>query len=454
MDEKQLYDEFLSIINESHPGLTFEEYRDCCIFLLFYQYLCLKYDKELEDQYKLGEMVRLAVRGKLQMPSFLRFMENASGFLHLNCPQFNLMEASFLKKVSEIKLSEKKKSYARFIRKLIKKVDRFECDELLLKDYPDLFRKLIIEFSRMKKSTYISETVLKLFEMFFQDSGREERKIFLPEFQYGILLESVSKKCKKPEIYGYDNNIEYIELLRIYAYMTGLTEDQVHLFREEEWEKADDLENQFDVIAVYQPEGVEDGILLSSAEPLKEKDLLTSKSKGEFPYLLSALPLLKEDGALVAVLPSALLYREGKEQQIRKILVDELGCLDTVMLLPDSLFQSVGQDEVLMYLKKGRNRSETMFFDCAKYDFEEDGFPKIEKAWRDGETIPGLCSKVEVETIRENDYNLNLPRYIMQTKKSITVDVAAKRRRIQEIDQELQEIEGKISMYRRDLGGL
>lgn len=454
MDEKQLYDEFLSIINESHPGLTFEEYRDCCIFLLFYQYLCLKYDKELEDQYKLGEMVRLAVRGKLQMPSFLRFMENASGFLHLNCPQFNLMEASFLKKVSEIKLSEKKKSYARFIRKLIKKVDRFECDELLLKDYPDLFRKLIIEFSRMKKSTYISETVLKLFEMFFQDSGREERKIFLPEFQYGILLESVSKKCKKPEIYGYDNNIEYIELLRIYAYMTGLTEDQVHLFREEEWEKADDLENQFDVIAVYQPEGVEDGILLSSAEPLKEKDLLTSKSKGEFPYLLSALPLLKEDGALVAVLPSALLYREGKEQQIRKILVDELGCLDTVMLLPDSLFQSVGQDEVLMYLKKGRNRSETMFFDCAKYDFEEDGFPKIEKAWRDGETIPGLCSRVEVETIRENDYNLNLPRYIMQTKKSITVDVAAKRRRIQEIDQELQEIEGKISMYRRDLGGL
>ena len=454
MDEKQLYDEFLSIINESHPGLTFEEYRDCCIFLLFYQYLCLKYDKELEDQYKLGEMVRLAVRGKLQMPSFLRFMENASGFLHLNCPQFNLMEASFLKKVSEIKLSEKKKSYARFIRKLIKKVDRFECDELLLKDYPDLFRKLIIEFSRMKKSTYISETVLKLFEMFFQDSGREERKIFLPEFQYVILLESLSKKCKKPQINGYDNNIEYIELLRIYAYMTGLTEDQVHLFREEEWEKADDLENQFDVIAVYQPEGVEDGILLSSAEPLKEKDLLTSKSKGEFPYLLSALPLLKEDGALVAVLPSALLYREGKEQQIRKILVDELGCLDTVMLLPDSLFQSVGQDEVLMYLKKGRNRSETMFFDCAKYDFEEDGFPKIEKAWRDGETIPGLCSKVEVETIRENDYNLNLPRYIMQTKKSITVDVAAKRRRIQEIDQELQEIEGKISMYRRDLGGL
>ena len=44
MDEKQLQYEFLSILSESHPGLTFEEYRDSCVFLLFYQYLCLKYD--------------------------------------------------------------------------------------------------------------------------------------------------------------------------------------------------------------------------------------------------------------------------------------------------------------------------------------------------------------------------------------------------------------------------
>ena len=75
MDEKQLNYEFMSILSESHPGLTFEEYRDSCIFLLFYQYLCLRYDDKLEDSYKLEAMVRLAIRGKLQMPSFLQFME-------------------------------------------------------------------------------------------------------------------------------------------------------------------------------------------------------------------------------------------------------------------------------------------------------------------------------------------------------------------------------------------
>ena len=51
MDEKQLQYEFLSILSESHPGLTFEEYRDSCVFLLFYQYLCLKHGDSLEEVY-------------------------------------------------------------------------------------------------------------------------------------------------------------------------------------------------------------------------------------------------------------------------------------------------------------------------------------------------------------------------------------------------------------------
>ena len=74
MDEKQLHYEFMSIPGESHPGLTFEEYRDTCVFLLFYHYLCLRFDDRLDDAYKLDAMVRMAVRGKLQLPSFLRFI--------------------------------------------------------------------------------------------------------------------------------------------------------------------------------------------------------------------------------------------------------------------------------------------------------------------------------------------------------------------------------------------
>ena len=116
MDEKQLQYEFLSILSESHPGLTFEEYRDSCVFLLFYQYLCLKHGDSLEEAYKPGELVKMAIRGKLQVASFLKFMESASSFLHLLNKDFQLTEFSCYKSLERVHCLEKQKSYARFFR--------------------------------------------------------------------------------------------------------------------------------------------------------------------------------------------------------------------------------------------------------------------------------------------------------------------------------------------------
>lgn len=136
MDEKQLHYEFMSIPGESHPGLTFEEYRDACVFLLFYHYLCLRYDQKLEDCYKLEAMVRMAVRGKLQLPSFLRFIEAVSPFLHLASGRFQLTDFSFYRNLTRMQSTEKQKSYARFVRKLIKKMNLWDNDALLLEKYP------------------------------------------------------------------------------------------------------------------------------------------------------------------------------------------------------------------------------------------------------------------------------------------------------------------------------
>ena len=79
-------------------------------------------------------------------------------------------------------------------------------------------------------------------------------------------------------------------------------------------------------------------------------------SKGELPFLLSAFSMLKEDGVLAAILPGALLYREGKESQLRRFLVSEKNGLDLVMLLPDHILQTAGQKEVLLLLRKNRPR--------------------------------------------------------------------------------------------------
>ena len=454
MDEKQRKYQFMTVLSESHPGLTFEEYRDSCIFLLFYHYLCLRFDEEMEENYKLHMMVRMAVRGKLQMDSFLRFIENASAYLYALCPEFNLTDFSFYKSLLEVETQEKQKSYARFIRKLIKKMDSWGVEEDLLQLYPACFEALMIEFSNMKKETGIPENILALYDMFCEkDHAEKSRKVFQPEFRYGSLLRRLLSDCQDPFYCGYEISEDYIELMRILCYLHGISPDNYYFSNPKEWIRQKRFLGQMDTVCVYKPEGVEAGSFLSAGEENASiKSLLQTKTKGELPFLLSAFPLLREDGDVIAIMPSSLLYREGRENQIRRYLVDDLNCLDTVLLLPDSIFPSIGQQEVFLYLKKNRDHEEVMFFDCSSLEsFDENTLKEIRKSWKGRKSVSGFCRCADREEISKNDYNLNLPRYIKKPMGIEIIDIDTKRKRIEEIGRELKEINERIEMYRRDL---
>lgn len=453
MDEKQLNYEFLSIPGESHPGLTFEEYRDACAFLLFYHYLCLRFDDKLEDSYKLDALVRMAIRGKLQIPSFLRFMENASSFIHLAGGIFSLTEFSFYRNLTKMQSTEKQKSYARFVRKLIKKMNLWDCNTLLLEQYPVLFEKLMKAFAAMKKDTSFSDEMLSLYSLFFSQSCPCPKRIFVPDFAYGILFHSLTDQFEQSDISGYDSHEGYREILKMICYMRGMSESVVHVYDKPQWERASETAEKFDAIGIFLPEGAESGMMMAkNVQAQRLMDKIGPIAKGELPFLLSAYTMLNERGVLAAVLPGALLYREGKESQLRRFLVNEENALDMVMLLPDHIVQTAGQKEVLLFLRKNRLQEDVMFFDCSEVeDFRKEQLHTIALAWKERKTIPGFCSRVEQADMEKNDFNLNLPRYIMKTVKVAKVDIEAKKKRMEEIDRELEEIEKRISMYKRDL---
>ncbi len=453
MDEKQLHYEFMSILGESHPGLTFEEYRDTCVFLLFYHYLCLRFDDKLDDCYKLDTMVCMAIRGKLQLPSFLRFIEEVSPFLHLASGHFQLTDFSFYRNLTKIQSTEKQKSYARFVRKMIKKMNLWGSGRLLLEKYPAFFEELLKAFASMKKETYISEEVLRLYRLFFSAGSASFRRIIVPEFTYGILYRCMADTPQGLDIFGYDNREGYREILKIVGFMREVPESSLHVYDWKEWAEESMSAKKFNAIGIYMPEGVDAGSLMAdNRESQKIKEQIGAISKGELPFLLSAFSMLEEDGILAAILPGALLYREGKESQLRRFLTSEINGLDMVMLLPDHILQAAGQKEVLLLLRKNRSRKDVMFFDCSEIEnFGEELLHTIEIAWIERKTVPGFCSRVEQQKLEQNDFNLNLPRYIVKNVKVTKIDIDARKKRIAEIDRELEEIEERIAMYKRDL---
>lgn len=452
MDEQQLHYEFLSIPGESHPGLTFEEYRDTCVFLLFYHYLCLRYDDRLEDAYKLDTLVRMAVRGKLQIPSFLRFMESASSFIRLAGGSFPLTAFSFYRNLTRMQSTEKQKSYARFVRKFIKKMNLWDCGPLLLDAYPSLFERLLQEFAGMKKETSLSEELLHLYRLFVRKCTPNPERIFVPDFDYGLLFSCLTDAPGQTDITGYDDHEGCREIVKVAACMRGLPEDSLHIYSKKEWLETASAK-KFDAIGIFMPEGAEPGtFMIKNTETRTLLHRIGPTAKGELPFLLSAYSMLGDGGVLAAVLPGALLYREGKESQLRRLLVQEYNALDTVMLLPDHVLQAAGQKEVLLILRKDRPVDDVMFFDCSEVEqFGREQLHTIEIAWTERKNVPGFCSRASQADMENNDFNLNFPRYITKTVKRVPIDIEARKRRIAEIDRELAEIDRRIAMYKRDL---
>ena len=299
----------------------------------------------------------------------------------------------------------------------------------------------------------MSKPLISLFRFLFESSGTSVNKVFIPELQYGILLNTMLTGGKETEIVGYEERDYFLEIVSILCYMKGYSRDHIHFFHKKEWMDQVDYMEHFDAISILKPEGVDPGSFISSVpewHPVSK--LMFTGTKGEFPLLLSALPLLSDQGMMAIVVPSALLYREGKEAQIRRYIVEEAGNLELVMLLPDHIFHSTGQNEVMLFFKNGRQRDDIMFFDCSDLeDFGEEQKEKLLEAWSQHKEVPGFCASIGRETIRENDYNLNLPRYITRSVKMTEIDLEEKLKRISEIDRELIEIDQKIAMYRRDL---
>lgn len=451
MLEIEIKNEYMSILSESHPGLTFEEYRDSSLFLLYYQYLCLRYPQRISEGRQITAMVQTAVKGKLQLHTFLRIVEEVSLSLQGVYGRIVLKDFSFIRQISGAMSLEKQKSFARYIRKIIKKLDAVPDKEQLLAMYPDIFEELVRGFAKARKDTAISPAVEALLKLAYARNAKTPARAMMPDFGYGVLFDVISDHMVS-DIYGYEETPAFLEIMQVMAHMKDVPDRNLRLYNRKEWDIHLNFLGMFDRINIYMPEGVEPGTLISDMDTGSIMETVSGTTKGEFPLLISAIPLLSEEGCMTAILPAALLYREGRESLARKHIVKELNCLDAVMLLPENIFNTTGQSEVLMVFDSYRDTDDVMFFDLSETEeFTPEFLERIEDAWKERRNLSGFCARVGRDFIEENDYNLNFPRYILKSMKKVQMDAVEKQKRIEEIDREIAEIDAMISMYKSAL---
>lgn len=157
---------------------------------------------------------------------------------------------------------------------------------------------------------------------------------------------------------------------------------------------------------------------------------IAPKSKADFAFLLHDLYHLKSDGIMTIVLPHGVLFRGGEEGEIRKNLIEHNN-IDTIIGLPANIFFGTGIPTIIMILRKDRENTDTLIIDASK-GFVKEGKNNKLRACDIKRIVDTVINRtfeekfsrvVTREEIRENDYNLNIPRYVDSSEETESFDI-------------------------------
>jgi type I restriction enzyme M protein len=168
---------------------------------------------------------------------------------------------------------------------------------------------------------------------------------------------------------------------------------------------------------------------------------------------------LADNGQMAVVLPHGVLFRGASEGHIRRYLIKELNYLDAVIGLPANIFYGTSIPTCILVFKKCRENDDILFIDASN-NFEkqknqniltDDHIDDIVKTYQQRIIKEKFSYKASLEEIKENDYNLNIPRYVDTFEEEEEIDLEETTKKLQEIDKEIAENDQEIAKFCKEL---
>jgi len=184
------------------------------------------------------------------------------------------------------------------------------------------------------------------------------------------------------------------------------------------------------------------------------------KTKGDYAFILHMIETLKpKTGRMGVVVPHGVLFRGSSEGKIRKSLIDE-NLLDGVIGLPEKLFYGTGIPAAILIFKKDKPNTDVFFIDASReyqdgknqYFLNDELIAKIVATYQTRETIDKYAYLASLEDIQENDYNLNIPRYVDTFEEEEEIDLEAVRHERVTLKKQLADLEVEMEGYLKELG--
>ncbi|MBT7580353.1 MAG: N-6 DNA methylase, partial [Candidatus Marinimicrobia bacterium] len=188
---------------------------------------------------------------------------------------------------------------------------------------------------------------------------------------------------------------------------------------------------------------------------------LAPGSKADFAFVLHMVHQLSDDGTMACVLPHGVLFRGGAEGHIRKVLIEDRNYLDAVIGLPANIFYGTSIPTCILVLKKQRKHQGNILFIDASQHFEKAKnqdvlnpahIEKIVNTYRENITEDKYSYVATLDEVRENDFNLNIPRYVDTFEEEEFVDLEAVAKELKQLELDMKKTDNEISDFCKQLG--
>lgn len=264
-------------------------------------------------------------------------------------------------------------------------------------------------------------------------------------------------------LYGQEANTTIYAVSKMNLYIHGIDDTNLSLGDTLLHPKNID-ENKFDIVVANPPwnqDGYDENVLKSGEYLNRYKYGFTNSSSADWAWVQHMLYTAKSKVGII--LDTGSLFRSGKELAIRSKIIDN-DFVESVILLPEKIFYNTGSPSVIIILNKNKNvKNKILFIDASKEFIKHpeirklntlscDNINKITEAYRQFKNMDNFASVVDLNKIRENNYDLNIQRYVGKLEDNNNINVKNVLSEIKNLDLKLDDVNKKLDDYLSGLG--
>lgn len=370
--------------------------------------------------------------------------------------------------LNSTKLGKSPEARNEIIAKVLSHLDKidFKLEQTELDVLGDAYEYLIGQFAsgagKKAGEFYTPQEVSMVLAKLVTTGKSKLKSVYDPTCGSGSLLLRVAKEVQEvSNFYGQELNRTTYNLARMNMILHGVHYRKFDIKQEDTLEHPQHIEKQFEAIVANPPFSAQWSAnpLFTSDDRFSQYGKLAPGSKADFAFVQHMVHHLAENATMAIVLPHGALFRSGAEQHIRRYLIEDRNYLDAVIGLPANLFYGTPIPTCIMVFKKCRETPDNVLFINAAQNFERgtqntlrpEDIELIISTYRERKEVEKYSSLATLDFIAENEYNLNIPRYVNTFEEEEPVVIASVAQQLKSLEGEMKNTDAELITFCKEL---